>query len=161
MRKITVSGRLGGNPEEKMTQKGIKYVTFRMANSEISEKDKTYWYRVTIWDATSQKFALNNFKTGTHVIVYGDYSDSVYQSKQTGQFEVGREIIARDVIFAPGGSAKSEDENGGTQPQVVNVQPQVVQPVIDAYVPSNAGMSMSQTTPIQSDVMTSDDELPF
>jgi single stranded DNA-binding protein len=161
MRKITVSGRLGGNPEEKMTQKGVKYVTFRMANSEISEKDKTYWYRITIWDATSQKFALNNFKTGTHVIVYGDYTDSVYQSKQTGQFEVGREIIARDVIFAPGGSAKSEDENGGVQPQVVNVQPQVAQPVINAYVPSNAGMSMQQTMPTQSDVMVSDDELPF
>lgn len=174
MRKITINGRLGGDPEMLQTKNGIPYVVFRMANSEISDKDKTYWFRVTVWDRTTQNFVMNKefVKKGTHLMVYGDYSDNIYQSKVTGQYEVGREIVARDINFAPGGTGKSGEVNENTTTTVVTqvaaqpVKPVVTQePVLNPYTPQYGQVSATPQTnqPVSNvdSVMPVDDDLPF
>ena len=173
MRKITINGRLGGDPEMLQTKNGVPYVVFRIANSEISDKDKTYWFRVTVWDKTTQNFVMNKefVKKGTHLMVYGDYSDNIYQSKVTGQYEIGREIVARDINFAPGGTGKSSEVNENTTTVATQVAAQPVKPVVtqepvlNPYTPQ-----YTQTAPVlqtnhtvtnTESAMPVDDELPF
>ena len=124
-------GRLGGDPEIKSTKEGKTFCTFRLASQENNEQN-TSWYSVSVWENGLQNFC-KFLKKGSAIIVKGDYSDRIYQSK-TGVWEIGRDIRAHAIYFTM--STPKNDESIVTtiqqaQPQVVTIpqpqpQPQVV-----------------------------------
>ena len=107
MRKISVQGHLGGDPEIKTTKNGTAYTTFRIANTEYGEENPT-WMTVTVWDSAQQNFC-KNLKKGSGVIVDGDYSDRIYVSTKTNQPEIGRDIRSHAIYFAMSSNKKEDD----------------------------------------------------
>lgn len=96
MRQITLNGFLAADAEVKMSKQGNAYLSFRMANNEYNE-EKTHWYNVT----SNIPFYVNmakHFKKGSNVIVTGDYSDDIYQTK-TGTCDISRNIRAVAIYF--------------------------------------------------------------
>lgn len=89
MRKLIVTGRLGGDPEVKTTKNGTAYTTFRIANQEYGDEN-TSWITVTVWDSAQQNFC-KNLKKGSSVIIDGDYTDRIYISNKNKQPETGRD----------------------------------------------------------------------
>lgn len=156
MRSISIMGRLGGDPEIKSTKEGKTFCTFRLASQENNEQN-TSWYSVSVWENGLQNFC-KFLKKGSAIIVKGDYSDRIYQSK-TGVWEIGRDIRAHAIYFTMS-TPKNDDSTVTTtqqpQPQVVTVpqpQPQVVavsQPLIQSVA-----VPQAQPQPV------TEDDLPF
>jgi single-stranded DNA-binding protein len=48
---ITIVGRLGRDPETKMTSTGKQIVTASVA---VGKDDKTQWYKIQAWDKTGE-----------------------------------------------------------------------------------------------------------
>lgn len=72
MQKITLIGRLGDDPTERMTPNNHKMTTFSLAVSV--KKDSVCWYKINIWADRIPMFAgmLSYLKKGSGVCVMGD-----------------------------------------------------------------------------------------
>ena len=165
MRKITVTGHLGADPEMKSTRNGVNYVSFRIGNNEYSD-DTTYWFSVSVWDTTLQNFCLKNLKKGSGVAIYGHYNDRLYTNPKTNQPEISRDILAKDIDFYSIG----KKENGGNtqsqyqQPLQPQAQPNIQQNNIDLHRLGNVDMVVESTSTNSQSFSTNnynDDDLPF
>lgn len=106
MRQIIITGRLGADAEQKITKQGNQYITFRIANTEFGDNDKTYWFRVTSFENRHMNM-VKYLTKGKPVIVQGKYDDNIYQNKNNNS-EISRDIIAYNIEFISTG----KDENG-------------------------------------------------
>lgn len=149
MRKLIVTGRLGGDPEVKLTQSNKNYTTFRVASQEYGEEN-TMWFTVTVWDSALQHFCTN-LKKGTSVIIDGDYSDHTYVSKISNQVEISRDIRANSVYF---GALPLKDDSNMAQQPTVTTQP--VQAAPTTQKQSKAKAAVAEQAP-----SVDDDDLPF
>lgn len=107
MRQITINGFLAADAEVKMSKQGNAYLSLRMANNEYNE-EKPHWYNVT----SNIPFYVNmakHFKKGSNVIVTGDYSDDIYQTK-TGTCDISRNIRAVAIYFNNSGRQNNEEK---------------------------------------------------
>lgn len=107
MRKLTLIGRIVADAEKQITSNGREYLSFRLGNNEFNDpkdsegKQTPYWFRVTSWEA--KHINLTKYLTkGKPVIVIGDYKDNIYENKNTGKCEIGREIVADSISFIEG-----------------------------------------------------------
>lgn len=162
MRKLTLIGRIVADAEKQVTSNGREYLTFRLANNEFADpkdsdgKQTPYWFRVTSWEA--KHINLTKYLTkGKPVIVIGDYKDSIYESKNTGKWEISRDIIADSINFVEGSAS-----NNGTQPTTAQKN--------DAAPVNTTKTTIPQvtSTPVTPQVIMTntsnsndDDELPF
>lgn len=163
MRKLTLIGRIVADAEKQVTSNGREYLTFRLANNEFADpkdsdgKQTPYWFRVTSWEA--KHINLTKYLTkGKPVIVIGDYKDSIYESKNTGKWEISRDIIADSINFVEGSAS-----NNGTQPTTTTQKN-------DAASVNTTKTTIPQvtSTPVTPQVIMTntsnsndDDELPF
>lgn len=76
---ITIVGRLGRNPEVKMTQTGKELVTASVA---VGKDDKTIWYKITAWEKTG--IWLKDGQKGDMVFVQGNLELRTYEKKTGG-----------------------------------------------------------------------------
>lgn len=116
MEVITVCGRIGKDavtgPNEKQD-----YVQFTLAADRFVGKENggdergrlAAWYTVFAYGPRFTK--LSKYLTkGKHVTVVGRYSDDVYQSKKTGECEIGRTINAEYIELGAVNNETAEDD---------------------------------------------------
>jgi single-strand DNA-binding protein len=121
---IQIAGHLGQDPEVRFTPSGQKVTTIRVAtNIKRGSKEKTVWWRVTLWGERFDK-KLAYLKKGSAVIVWGEMGiPDIYQDKE-GNPQTSFEIIAEHITFSPFGGGKNdrsaegqEGEEGGYSPR--------------------------------------------
>ena len=90
-------GRLGGDPEIRLTQDGNKIARFSIATSESwkdkntnEKKEKTEWHRIVIFSPGLSNIAEKYLKKGSRVYIegkmqYGKYTDQTGMEKQTSE----------------------------------------------------------------------------
>jgi single-strand DNA-binding protein len=148
MNTLTLAGRLGSDPEERMTPGGQKVTTFRMAvRTWRKGAEETIWFRVTAWGDRFDRI-MGHLKKGSAVIVVGELQKPDIFNDRNGQPQVGLEVTAEMIKFSPFGGKGDGQESSGQAPQAnmaprVNVAPQ--QPVQQPAM-NGAGL---------------DDDLPF
>lgn len=110
MRKMTVMGRLGNDPEQKETKNGKPYLQFRIANNAFGDPENyTMWATVTVWEGSRCYGTAKALKKGSLVIVEGDYFQRTYISKSTNKMEIGNDIHATGIYF--GGVSNKENND--------------------------------------------------
>jgi single-stranded DNA-binding protein len=89
---------------------------------------------------------------GKRLIVFGDYSDNVYQNRE-GNCEIGREILANAIYFNDdSGANKTTNETATANPSPVTQTTMVSKPsTADLKVPTVEAASNADD----------DDDLPF
>ena len=152
---VNFIGRLGGNAEVKVSQKGNQFVVMNVATDEFKKGEKsTSWLRVTCLDDRTLKMVPYLTK-GKLISIIGTETVSAYQSR-TGQLGVDRTVIADRIEFVGGG--KSQDE----QAAEVKVEP-TMQPTATVQESTTQPMPsvVMQTSNVASQVGDEDDDLPF
>lgn len=116
IRRIEFDGFLGTNPEVRTTSNGHQYTTFRVANHVYGDAENvTYWFSVTVWDSSLQKFC-QSLKKGSAVIILGNYTDRTYKSNVTGQDEISRDVRAISIDFPSVGRREDDAQTAQTAP---------------------------------------------
>jgi single-strand DNA-binding protein len=113
---IQIAGHLGQDPEVRYTPSGLKVTTIRVAtNIRKKDKEKTIWWRVTLWGERFDK-RLAYLKKGSAVIVWGEMGmPDIYQDKE-GNPQTSFEIIAEHLTFSPfGGKGDRPNQEGSQQ----------------------------------------------
>lgn len=157
MRQITVNGFLAADAEVKMSKQGNAYLSFRMANNEYNE-DKPHWYTVT----SNIPFYVNMtkyFKKGSNVIVTGDYSDDIYQTK-SGTCDISRNIRAVAIYFNNTNRQTSEEAKPTTavEATVAQTSERVSEVKMGEFKPT---APKTTTKPAVKVTDEEDDDLPF
>src|SRR5260221_9918498 len=108
---IQIAGYLGQGPEVRYTPSGLKGTTIRVAtNIRKKDKEKTIWWRVTLWGERFDK-RLAYMKKGSAVIVWGEMGmPDIYQDKE-GNPQTSFEIIAEHLTFSPFGGKDRQNQD--------------------------------------------------
>lgn len=173
MRVMTINGRIAQDVTRQVAKSGNEFISFSIANSEFGDpkssdgKPQTQWFRVTSF--MPQHINLSqHLKKGKPITVIGKYSNRLYQSQQTGQWNISNDIVATDIYFEIGSDRVhgegSHTESGTTMsPQAsaaqvsgaVNEIPQATSRKMTAPK-AEVGQSPSASTNVGDD-----DDLPF
>lgn len=161
IRRIEFDGFLGTNPEVRTTSNGHQYTTFRVANRVYGDAENvTYWFSVTVWDSSLQKFC-QSLKKGSAVIILGNYTDRTYKSNATGQDEISRDVRAISIDFPSVGRREDDAQTAQTAPVQENEAPA-------ANSKANTKPANVDTKPVSVNESAStdaapgaDDDLPF
>jgi len=123
---ITISGRLGADPELRHTQGGDAVTSLRMAVD--AGKDQTLWLSVTAWGRLAE--LSNEFLTkGSYAVVTGKLVDDSYTNKEG--VNVNRVAVkAFSIDFGP----RMGDGQQSSKPQA-QTQPQAQQPAFTDSLP--------------------------
>ena len=107
--KAIILGRLGKDPEIKLTQSGKKYAFFSIATSEtFNGKEKTEWHKIAVWEKLAD-VAEKYLKKGNRVYVEGKFQTRSYEEQGVKKFIT--EIIASQISLCE--FKKSMEENQG------------------------------------------------
>lgn len=151
---IQIAGHLGQDPEVRYTPSGQKVTTIRVAtNIKRSNKEKTVWWRVTMWGERFDK-KLAYLKKGSAVIVWGEMGiPDIYQDRE-GNPQTSFEIIAEHITFSPFGGKGDRSQDGGSQGENQEQE---------EHAPSNrfAGKAASGAKMAPVAALTQDDDIPF
>lgn len=112
---IQIAGHLGQDPEVRYTPSGQKVTNFRVAtNIRRGNKEKTVWWRVTMWGDRFDK-RLAYLKKGSPVIVWGEMGiPDIYQDRD-GNPQTSFEIIAEHISFSPFGNKGDRQQDGSEE----------------------------------------------
>ncbi len=168
MNHTILAGHLGSEPEVRFTSSGKKVTSFRMAtNSRRSGKEKTTWWRVTVWGEQCDGI-IPHLKKGSAVLVMGELLEPEIYTDREGSPQVSLNLVASQISFSPFGKTersqqghmanapsshqKGPSAEGGAKPSYgLNAEDhaQFIQPT------EMAGSSKESDSPF------SDDEIPF
>ncbi len=111
---VQIAGHLGQDPETRFTPTNKKVTNFRVAtNMKRGKKEKTIWWKVTIWgDRFDQK--LQYLKKGSGVIISGEMGIPEIYTDKDGNPQTSFEIVADSIIFNPFGGKANEGTRTGT-----------------------------------------------
>lgn len=116
--KVILVGRIGKDPEGRVTANGKPVTTFSLATGDKYKqadgtyKEDTQWHRVQVWDKTAQ-FVNNYCKKGSRVYVEGVIKYREYMKGEVKQFitEItGNLVISLDPKQALNGAEPAERE---------------------------------------------------
>ena len=116
MNVIYIFGRLGADPESKVTDAGTTITTLRVASSErYKDKqgqtvDKTEWHRVASFGKVAEVIAAH-FKKGDPILLQGRSQTRKWQDKD-GKDVYTTEIMLEKFWFV-GGKQKPEEGGAG------------------------------------------------
>lgn len=113
--KVIVLGRLGQDPEVRVTPSGQHVCSLRVATSETWMKDgqkeeRTEWHRVVLWGRQAE-LAGKYLRKGRSVYVEGKLQTRSWDDAQSGQKRYSTEIVGSQVQFldsASGGGSRAE-----------------------------------------------------
>lgn len=102
LNKVMLIGRLGKDPESKMTQTGKQACSFSLATSEVwlqdgQKKEKTEWHKVVTWGKTAE-IAARYLKKGKEVYVEGKLTTRSWDGPD-GQKRYATEVVASEIKF--------------------------------------------------------------
>lgn len=121
MRIINLTGIVGTDATQKLTQGGSEYISFRFVNNEPTDekdaegKSKGFWTNVVSYNPIHKKI-LQYLVKGKPLLVIGTLDENIYTSKISGQCEIGRTIRASHIEFLNTGQHRQEDTSS-TSPQ--------------------------------------------
>ncbi len=154
MNTIHIIGRVGSDPESRMTADGQKLTTFRFAsNVWKSGAEETMWWRVTIWGERCNRI-LPHLKKGSALQIVGTMKNpTVYQGRD-GNYYPSLDVTAEMISFLPVGKRdRSDDTDNGYASAST---------VASGTGSSQDGETMSFSgTATSSAEQTVDDDLPF
>lgn len=122
MRIITVNGRIAADVQRQISKQGTEFINFSIANTEFGDpkssdgQTQTQWFRVTSFLPQHVNLA-QHLKKGKPITVIGKYSNRLYQSPNTGQWNISNDIIASEINFEIG-SERQEGTSNGAQTSV-------------------------------------------
>lgn len=115
MRTMTVSGNLGGEPEQKQSQSGNQFATFSLAvNQNRKDNNGNYgtdWVRCTVFGVRVNTI-MQYYHKGSHVVVTGDWELSTWTDQQ-GNFRAGIGMTVRDLDLPSNGQAPNSQGQQG------------------------------------------------
>ena len=98
--KVILLGRLGGDPEIRLTQDGNKIARFSIATSESwkdkntnEKKEKTEWHRIVIFNEGLVGVVQQYLKKGANVYVEGQLSTRKWKDEASGQDKYSTEVV--------------------------------------------------------------------
>ena len=98
--KVILLGRLGNDPEVRMSQEGNKIVRLSLATSESwkdkqtnERKEKTEWHRVVIFNEGLVNVVQQYVKKGAQVYIEGQLSTRKWTDEKSGQDKYSTEIV--------------------------------------------------------------------
>jgi single-strand DNA-binding protein len=98
MNVVCLIGRLGKDPELRVTQSGTSVARFSLAVNRRDENKTTDWYEVTCFGKVAESTG-QYMKKGCMVGVTGRLQQDKWQDKQSGQNRSKVSIIAGQVDF--------------------------------------------------------------
>lgn len=123
---LTLTGRLGKDPETRTSQKGNTFVKLSIAHNDKSRdgQDSTMWFDVVVFGQRAN-FASQYLHKGDLVQVIGPLKFEMYQGRD-GQMRISASVTADQLESLGGGKASSgTDFEQRTQQQPFHAEPQV------------------------------------
>ena len=112
LNRVMLIGRLGADPELRMTPNGAAVTNFNLATNE-AYKDKegqqvetTDWHRIVTWNRLAE-FANNYLKKGSLVYVEGRLKTRSYDDKE-GVKKYITEVVVNEITMLGGKSSSSD-----------------------------------------------------
>ena len=151
--KVIVLGRLGQDPEMRVTQSNQQVCTLSVATSEAWNKDgkkeeRTEWHRVVLWGKQAE-LAAKYLKKGRNVYIEGRLQTRSWDDA-SGQKRYSTEIIANQMVFVDGGGNRADSDDNA---------PSYGSPEQSGGYESSGGRASSFSSPTLSPSM--DDDVPF
>ena len=112
-----IEGNVGRDAEMSYTPQGVAVAKFSVAVTKVTgkgddRKEKTTWFRVTIWREKAENLHAY-IKKGNAILVVGEIDASAYTNKD-GESTASLELTASQVILLPNkrgeGSTHAEPE---------------------------------------------------
>ena len=115
--KVILIGRLGQDPEVRMTPNGQAVCSLRLATSESWTKDgqkeeRTEWHRVVVWGKQAE-LAGKYLKKGRACFIEGKLQTRSWDDQQTGQKRYSTEIVASNIQFLDSGTGRGAEHSAG------------------------------------------------
>ncbi len=126
--KVILLGRLGGDPEIRVSQDGNKIARFSIATSESwkdkntsEKKDRTEWHRIVIFSAGLAEVAEKYLKKGSQIYIEGQIRHRKY-TDQSGMEKNISEIVLQgyNSNLTMIDSKSSNDNNNMSTPSFDN-----------------------------------------
>lgn len=119
---ITVSGKVGQEPELRYTPGGMAVLTFSVADTYgKDDKKKTTWHNITVFGKLAENTA-NTITKGSTVIIAGRYEQDEF-TKKDGTKGKSVKLIADEVGVSCRWNAWVQDQTEKVMAQVGNVFP--------------------------------------
>jgi single-strand DNA-binding protein len=119
---ITVSGKVGQEPELRYTPGGMAVLTFSVADTYgKDDKKKTTWHNITVFGKLAENTA-NTIAKGSTVIIAGRYEQDEF-TKKDGTKGKSVKLIADEVGVSCRWNAWVADQTEKVMAQVGNVFP--------------------------------------
>lgn len=118
MNYIILMGRLGADPESRVTPNGKKVVNLRLAvSSRRGDKEETVWYRLTIWGDRFDKM-ITYLKKGSALVVTGELAKPEVYIDREGKSQVSLDVTVESLRFSPFGRTDKSGEEGSAEEAV-------------------------------------------
>jgi len=120
--RLTITGNLTRDPEQKTTSGGRNLIEFTVANGRWRRKEgveQPTFYRVTVWNERDQAYIMARAQRGTAVVVTGDY-DQAPRDDGKGVFN---DISSPTVELGMRQRGQQPATQGDTPQQAVNYHP--------------------------------------
>lgn len=112
---VHVIGRLGADPETRMTPNGQKVTNLRVAASYYrSGKEETIWWRATIWGERYDKM-ISYMKKGSSVILVGEMHEPRLFSRGDGSQGVSCELTVEMIKFGASNAQEKTQQSPSMQ----------------------------------------------
>lgn len=117
--KVILIGRLGQDPEVRMTPNGQAVCSLRLATSESWTKDgnkeeRTEWHRVVVWGRQAE-LAGKYLKKGRACFIEGKLQTRSWDDQQSGQKRYSTEIVASNIQFLDSGTGRGAEASSGSE----------------------------------------------
>lgn len=121
---ITVTGKVGQEPELRYSQGGMAILTFSIADTYgKDDKKKTTWHNITVFSKLAENVA-NTITKGSTVIVVGRYEQDEF-TKKDGTKGKSLKLIADEVGASCRWNAWVQDNTEQTMNKIGQVFPSV------------------------------------
>jgi single-strand DNA-binding protein len=119
---ITITGKVGQDPELRFTPSGMAVLTFSVADTYgKDDKKKTTWHNITVFSKLAENVA-NTIAKGSTVIIVGRYEQDEF-TKKDGTKGKSVKVIADEVGVSCRWNAWVQDQTNAVMAQVGKVFP--------------------------------------
>jgi single-strand DNA-binding protein len=119
---ITITGKVGQDPELRFTPGGMAILTFSVADTYgKDDKKKTTWHNITVFSNLAENVA-NTIGKGSTVIIVGRYEQDEF-TKKDGTKGKSVKVIADEVGVSCRWNAWVQDQTNAVMAQVGKVFP--------------------------------------
>ncbi len=148
LNKVLLIGRLGQDPEKRITPAGHSVVNVSLATTEYfkdqsgNKQERTEWHRVVFWNRQAE-IVEQYCRKGSQIYVEGSLQTREWQDKD-GNRRFNTDIVARNMQLL---DSRPQTNQGGYQSSQQGTQPDTMQQPADNYSSSTPPQPNSSTPP--------------